>query len=173
MKGTSRKQIRWQNLGKSQFAESEILLNILSKGPILNFFEHIQEMAMVINCCSLFRVQPLVIISLTTGHYCVNLFLSLVSIFTWVYSEILKKFRHQKFRSDKEEFSTGVRLKSQSTWNPLFHSTPPHPSVPSVPIFMWSYKIKTWLKVIFYRATFEALWGTKLDMSFHKKFFLD
>jgi hypothetical protein len=50
MKGTSRKQIRWQNLGKSQFAECEILLNILSKGPILNFFEHKEEMAVVVNC---------------------------------------------------------------------------------------------------------------------------
>lgn len=56
MKGTHRKQIRWQNLGKSQFAECEILLNILSKGPILNFFEYTEEIAMVINCCNLIRV---------------------------------------------------------------------------------------------------------------------
>ena len=63
MKGISRKQIRWQDLGKSQFAECEILLNILSKGPILNFFEHIQETAMIINCCHLFQMQAVVVIS--------------------------------------------------------------------------------------------------------------
>lgn len=59
----------------------------------------------------------------------VNLFPRLVSILTWVYSELPQEFRHRNSAFEKEEFPTGIRLKSKLLEIHYAGQLHPHPSV--------------------------------------------
>lgn len=97
MKGIRRKQIRWQNLGKSQFAECEILLNTLSKVPYWTFLSTWRSWLWSLTAATWFKLNQWSLFH----RDCVNLFLNLVSILSWIYSEFQRNSDIRNSEFDK------------------------------------------------------------------------